>query len=55
MSPSYRWLLKTKQAAGADGGPTQVYEWGEAARDEISESEIKAFIDAVGRGYNNFV
>jgi len=27
-----------------------VFEWGEAAVDEVSESEIKSFIDSVRRG-----
>lgn len=41
-----RWLIKTKKASGAEGGgPENVFEWGEAARDEISEAEIKEFIE----------
>ena len=48
-----RWLIKTKKASTAEGGGTEnVLEWGEAARNEISEAEIKDFIEQARTGWS---
>ena len=53
LSARCRWLIKTKKASTAEGGGTEnVLEWGEAARNEISEAEIKDFIEQARMGWS---
>jgi hypothetical protein len=40
-------LIFTKKSVGVEGGVDHTVEWGEAARDEVTESEIKTFIEQV--------
>ncbi|GAX73763.1 hypothetical protein CEUSTIGMA_g1214.t1 [Chlamydomonas eustigma] len=42
-----RYLILTKKSMGVEGIVDHTVEWGEAAKDEVSESEIKDFIEKV--------
>jgi hypothetical protein len=54
--PCLRWLLKSRKATGGSEGATEnELEWGEAAKDEICEAEIKEFIENVSAGRNSLL